>query len=214
MVEQAPEAGVYTLSLTKLLSCVMARTSHTPPFESEEQLVTLLATLKVERVEEADFEGRFLEEFHERVAREAVCCPARRHLLSHIVQLLDNFGRGRLAFGASALGLGVVAVAFSLYPAEKGAVDTAASVVVDRKLPLMQMPALSNDLPEYTSVRVIQDFAPADGNSIMITRAQNATIIQIPNAYTMPQRQAEPHGNFYRPVSAGSLPASSERYAF
>lgn len=214
MVEQAPEAGVYTLSLTKLLSCVMARTSHTSPFESEEQLVTLLATLKVERVEEADFEGRFLEEFHERVAREAVCCPARRHLLSHIVQLLDNFGRGRLAFGASALGLGVVAVAFSLYPAEKGAVDTAASVVVDRKLPLMQMPALSNDLPEYTSVRVIQDFAPADGNSIMITRAQNATIIQIPNAYTMPQRQAEPHGNFYRPVPAGSLPASSERYAF
>lgn len=192
----------------------MARTSHTSPFESEEQLVTLLATLKVERVEEADFEGRFLEEFHERVAREAVCCPARRHLFSHIAQLLDNFGRGRLAFGVSSLGLGIVAVAFALYPAEKGAVDTAASVAADRKLPLMQMPALSNDLPEYTSVRVIQDFAPADGNSIMITRAQNATIIQIPNAYTMPQRQAEPHGNFCRPVPAGSLPASSERYAF
>lgn len=192
----------------------MARTSHTSPFESEEQLVTLLATLKVERVEEADFEGRFLEEFHERVAREAVCCPARRHLFSHIAQLLDNFGRGRLAFGVSSLGLGIVAVAFALYPAEKGAVDTAASVAADRKLPLMQMPALSNDLPEYTSVRVIQDFAPADGNSIMITRAQNATIIQIPNAYTMPQRQAEPHGNFCRPVPTGSLPASSERYAF
>ncbi len=192
----------------------MARTPHSSPFNSEEQLVSLLATLKVERVEEADFEGRFLEEFHDRVARETVCCPARRHLLSHVVQLLDNFGRGRLALGVSTLGLGIVAVAFSLYPAENGAVDTVASVAADRKLPLMQMPALSNDLPEYTSVQVIQDAASIDGSSIMITRAQNATIIQIPDTYTMPQRQADSYGNFYRPVQTGSLPASSERYAF
>lgn len=192
----------------------MARTPHTSPFESEEQLVALLASLKVEQVEEADFEGRFLEEFHERVAREAVCCPARRHLFSHMAQQLCNFGRGRLAFGASALGLGVVAVAFSLYPAETGTVDTAASVVVDRKLPLMQMPALSNDLPEYTSVRVIQDSGAGDNNSIMITRGQHATIIQIPNTYTAQPRQVDIYGNSYRPAPAGSLPASSVRYAF
>lgn len=192
----------------------MSRTPHTSPFESEEQLVTLLASLKVERVEEADFEGRFLEEFHDRVAREAVCCPARRHLLSHVAQLLCNFGRGRLAFGASALGLGVVAVAFSLYPAETGTVDTAASVVADRKLPFMQMPALSNDLPEYTSVRVVQDSGAGDTNSIMITRGQHATIIQIPNAYNAQPRQVDTYGNTYRPLPAGSLPASSVRYAF
>ena len=55
----------------------MAKLIHTPAPETEEQLVALLATLRVEPVEEADFESRFLSEFHDRVAREAVCCPAR-----------------------------------------------------------------------------------------------------------------------------------------
>ena len=216
LVEQFLSVFVYTLSLAKLLSCVMARTPHHSSFESEEQLVSLLAGLKVECVEEADFEGRFLAEFHERVAREAVCCSARRHLLSHVMQMLDNFGRGRLAVGASTLGLGAVAVAFVFYPVEKAAVDTAASVTVDRNVPFMQMPALSGDLPEYTTVRVIQEPASFDNNGIMITRGQHATIIQIPSLYApQQQRQADSAtGNIYRPVPAGSLPASSVRYAF
>lgn len=192
----------------------MSRTPHTSPFESEEQLVSLLSTLKVEQVEESDFEGRFLEEFHDRVARETVCCPARRHLFSHIAQLLDNIGRGRLVFGVSTLGLGVVAFAFTFFPAEKGAVDTAASVAVDRRMPLMQIPALSNDLPEYTTVRVIQEPAASDHSSIMITRAQHATIIQIPSTHTMQMRQADTYSNTSRQMPAGSLPASSVRYAF
>ena len=108
---------------------------------SEEQLVALLATLRVEPVKEADFEGRFLCEFHERVAREAVCCPARRHLLAHLMQMLSNFGRGRLAFGASTLCLGVVAVGYAMYPAGQAGVGTAAATVaVDRNAAPLLIP--------------------------------------------------------------------------
>ena len=192
----------------------MARIPNPASFETEEHLLALLATLKVERVEEADFEGRFLADFHERVAREAVCCPARRHLLAHILQMLDNFGRGRLAFGASALGLGVVAVAFALYPAEQGVVETAASVGVDRNAPLMQFPALSNDLDACTTIRVIQEPAGLDAGNIMVTRGQHATIIQIPNTYAPAPRQSSPAGGASRPAATGTLPASSVRYAF
>ena len=106
----------------------MSDPAHTRISESEENLVALLATLKVEAVEEADFEGRFLCDFHDRVAREMVCCPARRRLLAHLLQMVDNFGRGRLAFGASALGLGVLAICFASYPAEQSAVGTTANV--------------------------------------------------------------------------------------
>ena len=180
--------------------------------ESEEQLVALLATLKVERVEEADFEGRFLAEFHDRVAREAVCCPARRHLLAHIMQMLDNFGRGRLAFGASAMGLGLVAVGFALYPAEQAGVETAATLSVDKYKTPLHLPALSNDLADCTTVRV-QNATP-ENTEIMVTRGQYATIIQIPNSYVPVQRPAEVYTPVERGAAPGTLPASSVRYAF
>jgi len=71
----------------------------------EGELVALLAALRVEAVPEADFEGRFLYDLRERIAREVVCCPARTLLWEHIVQFLTNLGRRRrLAFGATACG--------------------------------------------------------------------------------------------------------------
>ncbi len=180
--------------------------------ESEEQLVALLATLKVERVEEADFEGRFLAEFHERVAREAVCCPARRHLFAHIVQLMDNFGRGRLAFGASAMGISLVAVGFALYPTEQAGVDTAAALAVDKYKTPLQLPALSNDLADCTSVRVQQ--ATPENTEIMVTRGLHTTVIQIPHSYVPAQRSADSHHATERLYVPGALPSSSVRYAF
>lgn len=174
---------------------------------SEEQLVALLATLRVEPVKEADFEGRFLCEFHERVAREAVCCPARRHLLAHLMQMLSNFGRGRLAFGASTLCLGVVAVGYAMYPAGQAGVGTAAATVaVDRNAAPLLIPALSNDLAECTSIRVESSRPTFEVSGVTITRGQYSTVIEVPNV----QQPAQHH----RQGGYISLPASSVRYAF
>lgn len=169
--------------------------------------MALLATLRVEPVEEADFESRFLSEFHDRVAREAVCCPARRHLFAHLLQLVDNFGRGRLAFGASALGLGVVAICFAAYPTDSGVVGTAATVSKpeSRPAPLL-MPALSNDLAECTTIRVQPSGSTFDVGGVTITRGQHSTIIEVPNVQLAPASLRQ--GNYI------PLPASSVRYAF
>ena len=185
----------------------MAKPTHTRLPESEEQLIALLATLRVEPVEELDFESRFLSEFHERVAREAVCCPARRHLLAHLHQMVENFGRGRLAFGASALGLAAVAVCFAMYPADNGVVGTAATVakVEPQPAPLL-IPALSNDLADCTSIRVHTANSPLDVQGVMITRGQHSTIIEVPNVYVAPVS--------HRSGGYVPLPAPSVRYAF
>ena len=185
----------------------MAKPSHAHLPESEEQLLALLATLRVGPVEEADFESRFLCEFHERVARETVCCPARRRLLAHLMQMVDNFGRGRIAFGASALGLCVLGICFASFPTEQAAVGTSATVsAVERQSAPLLLPALSNDLAECTSIRVQPSGSVLEVGGVMITRGQHSTIIEVPNVQLVPA-----------PVRQGSyvpLPAPSERYAF
>lgn len=171
----------------------MSKHTYTRMPASEEQLVTLLSSLKVEYTEEADFEGRFLSEFHERVTREAVCCPARRHLFAHLLQMMDNFGRGRLAFGASALGLLAVAVCFAAYPTDPAVAGTAATVShVERKPAPMLLPALSNDLADCTTIRVEPSAVPFGGHGVMITRGSHSVIIEMPVDSTQPadQRQA------------------------
>lgn len=185
----------------------MDKPTHTRLPESEEQLVALLATLRVEPAEELDFESRFLCEFHDRVAREAVCCPARRHLLAHLLQLVENIGRGRLAFGASVMGGIAVVLGFAMYPAENGVVGTAATVAMPetQSVPL-QIPALSNDLADCTTIRVQASNSPFDVPGVMITRGQHSTIIEVPNVYVVPPAQ--------RAGSYVPLPAPSVRYAF
>ena len=185
----------------------MNEPTHTRLPESEEQLVALLATLKVRPTEELDFESRFLSEFHERVAREAVCCPARRHLLSHLMQMVENLGRGRLAFGASAMGLAAVAICFAMYPADNAVAGTAATVakVEPQPVPLL-IPALSNDLADCTSIRVQAVSSPLDVQGVTITRGQHSTVIEVPNVYVAPAAQ--------RPRNGVALPAPSIRYAF
>lgn len=81
----------------------------------DEELVILLRALRVEAVPEAHFEERFLYEFHERLAHEAVCRPARVLLWEHLLQMLSNFGRRRLLWSASSLSVGALCLSSLLW---------------------------------------------------------------------------------------------------
>lgn len=93
---------------------------------SETELVALLASLRKEVTPEAHFEERFLYDFHERVAREAVCRPARKLFFEHVFQFLSNFGGRKLVYGASTLGAGAVALGLYTMPSEQAPIKVAA----------------------------------------------------------------------------------------
>lgn len=84
--------------------------------DAEAELIAMLAGLKMEATPEADFEGRFLYDFHEHIAQEAVCRPARKLLWEHLLQRLNNIGGRKIAYSASTLGLGALAVGFFAFP--------------------------------------------------------------------------------------------------
>lgn len=84
--------------------------------DPEEHLIALLAELKMEATPEADFEERFLYDFHEKIAQQAVCRPARLLLWEHVMQMLSNIGKRKIAYGASAIGLGAFAIGFFSWP--------------------------------------------------------------------------------------------------
>ncbi len=124
---------------------------------SESELIGMLASLKVAPAPETDFEGRFLYDLRERLARESVCCSARRLLWTHIVQMVANFGSRKLAYGASTLGLGALAVGFFALPEE-----TAASGVAAVKSPLSRLehslstlrPNSGNEAEACTTIKI------------------------------------------------------------
>lgn len=186
-------------------------TQHHPQTSvSEKQLVAVLATLRVEQTPEADFESRFLAEFHERVAREAVCCPARRHLLAHLWQFFENVGRGRFAFGASALGFAVFVVCFSLVPSSWTGAETQAAVTHEKQSAPLQIPALSRDLVDCTTVRVTSAPSVFEVGGVTVTRGEHATVIEVPHVYVPAARESDAH----KPGTRVLLPSSSVRYAF
>ncbi len=123
----------------------------------EVELVALLASLKVEPAPEADFEARFLYDLRERIARESVCCPARRLLWDHVLQFFANFGPRRLAYGASTLGLGVLAAGFFALP---GGEEGAGAAVAAKASPLSRLEHSLSSLrpnrgvPECTTIKV------------------------------------------------------------
>lgn len=82
--------------------------SHTRlPIEHEE-ISVLLRSLRIEATPEAHFEARFVYDFRERLAREAVCRPARSLMWEHLLQILSNLGGRRLAWSLSSFGVGAL----------------------------------------------------------------------------------------------------------
>ncbi len=123
---------------------------------SETELLTLLSSLKVEATPEADFESRFLYDFHDRVARESVCRPARRLLWEHLLQFASNFGRRGLAYGASTLGIGALAVGFFTWPGEtsgSAVVAHAPAAGLERSLASI-LSSSSREVDAFTSITV------------------------------------------------------------
>lgn len=101
---------------------------------SEEDLVALLTSLRKEATPEAHFEERFLYDFHERIAREAVCRPARTLLWEHIRQFLSNLCGRKLAYSASTLGAGMIALGIYSFQDSQEVLTNKASFVGDAAL--------------------------------------------------------------------------------
>ncbi|MBQ2813822.1 MAG: hypothetical protein IJE66_02290 [Akkermansia sp.] len=140
---------------------------------SEAELLALLATLRVESTPEANFEERFLYDFHERVVRETVCCPAHRRVWEHVMQILTNFGRRRLVYGASTLGVGVLAVGGYMVVPETEDQQSNPRVMVAKRFDntvSSLVPGLSRDYSSCTSVRVVPKSEPFDRENVLVNR--------------------------------------------
>lgn len=137
--------------------------------ENEAQLLNLLAELRVNATPEADFEERFLYDFHERVAREAVCCPAHRRLFEHLAQMLHNFGMPKLAFGASSLGVAALAVGLVSFPGEETNASGVAGVALHRfESSLTSLtPGMARDFDDCTSIHIAQKESPFAHESVL-----------------------------------------------
>lgn len=122
----------------------------------EAQLLTLLASLKVEATPEANFEERFLYEFHERVARETVCCPAHRRVWEHLMQILHNFGKRKIVFGASTLGVGALTMGYMAVPSSTDESTNPRVLVAKRFDDAVSalVPGLTKDCGACTSIRI------------------------------------------------------------
>ncbi|MCQ2364800.1 MAG: hypothetical protein MJ051_04535 [Akkermansia sp.] len=152
--------------------------------ENEAQLLNLLAELRVSATPEADFEERFLYDFHEAVAREAVCCPAHRRLFEHLAQFLYNFGMPKLAFGASSLGVAVVAVGLVAFPGEETVAPGMAGVALHRfESSLTSLtPGMARDFDDCTSIHIAQKESPFAHESVLVSR--HAASPDVVNVYT------------------------------
>lgn len=108
-------------------------TEETEATVEEPELISLLATLRVEAAPEADFEGRFLCDLRDRIAREAVCRPARTLLWEHITQFLTNLiHRRRLTLGATACGTFALCSAYFAWSPGGGAESRAEVALTNR----------------------------------------------------------------------------------
>lgn len=133
--------------------------SRTKVTIGEAQLLSLLASLKAEETPEANFEERFLYDFRNRVVLDTVCSPAHLRAWEHILQYLTNFGKKRLLFGASTLGVGVLTMGMMIVPSTDD--ETDARVLVAKRFDdtvSSLVPGLSRDCDGCTSIRIGSDF--------------------------------------------------------
>lgn len=124
--------------------------------DQEARLVAVLASMRVQITPEADFEERFLYNFHERVTQEIVCIPAHRRALDHILQAFQNFGMRKIAYGSSALGIG--ALAFGIFSVQDSQENGLASNHKPNRFETSLAslaPSLRSDMDSCTCVRVI-----------------------------------------------------------
>ncbi len=156
--------------------------SRTKDTIAEAQLLSLLASLKVEETPEADFEERFLYDFHNRVVRETVCCPAHLRAWEHVLQYLTNFGKKRILFGASTLGVGVLAMGMMIVPSTDDSAD--ARVLVAKRFDdtvSSLVPGLARDCDGCTSIRIRNDFDAENRSGLLSTAGlgRNETLSDI-----------------------------------
>lgn len=83
-------------------------TAHNQQETEHEELIVLLRSLRIEATPEAHFEERFIYDFRERLAHEAVSRSARSLMWEHILHLLNNLGGRRLAWSLSSFGVGAL----------------------------------------------------------------------------------------------------------
>ena len=86
---------------------------------TEEELTSMLSDLKIDAAPEADFEARFLHDFRERVAADAVTKSARSLLWDHIKMMFSNMGKQKWAFGATSLCACGLAIGLLTWPSDE-----------------------------------------------------------------------------------------------
>lgn len=157
--------------------------------DADARLLALLATLKQDVTPEAGFEERFLYDFHERVARETVCCPAHKRLLEHLMQFLGNFGMRRWAYGASTLSVCALAVGYFTYPAAEVPASVAhvqAKVTSHLECSLANLtPGLARDYNACTYVSIEKEPSVYDKDNILVLQDSKAGVLrEVNNHYT------------------------------
>lgn len=170
--------------------------SHKSDNVGEAQLLALLATLKAEATPEANFEERFLYDFHDRIVRETVCCPAHRRVWEHLLQILTNFGKKRLVWGASTLGVGALAMGIMIVPSSDDDISDARVQVAKRFDDTVSslVPGLSRDCDGCTSVWVRSE---ADDGRTDVLRSSRVQCLMDYSSDDMLYTTSENTGGFF-----------------
>ncbi len=142
--------------------------------EKEVELVHLLSSLRLEATPEASFEERFLYDLHEKVAREAVCRPARLLLWEHLMQLFTNFGSRKIACGASTLGIGALAIGLFSWQDSVPSVAVAGSATIPSRLETSLASLKPGTAGDVTCISVRQEERRAFTNNHLAMQSSSA----------------------------------------
>ncbi len=168
---------------------------------TEEHLVELLATLRIEPVAEANYEERFLSDLKDRIARDAVCRPARALLWQHLMQFFGNMGIRKWAWGAGVCCAAVALTATMLVPQPEGAPLAVASV---------KAPAPKQPLPDATFSRLYSPASSDKFTCISVSGGQRTPFTQNHHALNGNVRILEVENVVVFEVENDAFPAQEE----